>query len=267
MELRASSRWRNVDLISDLHLHLSDGPTYLAWVNYLKNTTADAIFILGDLFEVWVGDDCLNQGGTFENQCVQAMQAASCRLDLYIMHGNRDFLMGPALMKACSATLIPDPTVLVFSSQRWLLTHGDDLCLDDLEYMRFRAQVRSSSWKDDFLQKPLRDRMELARNMRNQSETIKRSGASYADVDTDAAHSLLQTYQADHMIHGHTHRPANHTLREKHQRLVLTDWDLLAKPPRAGILRLSRTQTLDANNEIRIPGVQRLRLPETATLT
>lgn len=263
MELRASSHWRNVDLISDLHLHPSDGSTFLAWSNYLKNTTADAVFILGDWFEVWVGDDCLNQGNTFENQCVQVMRAASRRLALYVMHGNRDFLMGPALMNACSATLIPDPSVLVFNGRRWLLSHGDGLCLDDLEYMRFRSQVRSAQWQEDFLQKPLQDRIELARNMRAQSETIKRGGASYTDVDMDAANALMQAHQADHMIHGHTHQPANHTLNGNHQRLVLTDWDLLAKLPRAGVLRLSTTQTLDANSEISIPGVQRLPLPES----
>lgn len=250
MELHAPSRWRCIDIISDLHLQESDSQTFEAWRHYLEHTVADAVFILGDLFEVWVGDDVLAQAAGFEQRCTHVLRSAASRLDVYIMHGNRDFLMGPALMQACAATLLEDPTVLAFAGQHWLLTHGDALCLDDTDYMQFRAVVRSAAWQSDFLAKPLPERLALARGMRTQSEALKRSDTVYADVDCAAANALLQATAADHMIHGHTHRPGQHRLDAARERLVLSDWDLHAHPPRAEVLRLRcdtahRTSTLE----------------------
>lgn len=243
MELHAPARWRCIDFISDLHLQADQPQTVQAWRDYLLTTCADAVFILGDLFEVWVGDDVLQAPNAspeagFEQQCVQALRAAAARLGVYIMQGNRDFLMGPALMQASACTLLDDPTVLTFANQRWLLTHGDALCLDDTEYMQFRQVVRSEPWQQDFLQQPLPQRLELARQMRQQSEARKRSEVVYADVDTAAANTSLTTLRADHMIHGHTHRPGKHALGAGRERLVLSDWDLNARPPRAEVLRL-----------------------------
>ncbi len=237
MELLAPSRWRCVDFISDLHLQASEPLTFTAWRDYLATTCADAVFILGDLFEVWVGDDLLEQGTGFEHQCVEVLRQTAQRLDLYIMQGNRDFLMGPSLMQACRGTLLDDPTLLVFGQARWLLTHGDALCLDDADYMAFRAQVRGTAWQQDFLARPLSERQQFARALRTQSEARKHSGASYADVDGPEALRWMQAHRALHMVHGHTHRPAQHVLGPG-QRHVLTDWDLAAQPPRAEVLRL-----------------------------
>lgn len=242
MELLAPPRWRSVDFISDLHLHAADAQTFAAWADYLHNTTADAVMILGDLFEVWVGDDCLTQQKRFEHDCVNVLHSAGSRLDLYIMHGNRDFLMGRTLMAACRAHALNDPSVLVWDAKRWLLTHGDALCTDDTAYMEFRAVVRSPQWRSDFLHKPLAERLQLARAMRMQSEARKHTDAVYADVDTAAANALLLQHGADHIIHGHTHRPAQHTLQGQSQRWVLSDWDLQAQPPRAEVLRLTRSE-------------------------
>ena len=239
MELSAPSRWRSVDFISDLHLQASDAQTFAAWADYLQNTSADAVIILGDLFEVWVGDDCLSHERRFEHDCVDILRTAGERLDLYLMHGNRDFLMGRALMAACRAHALSDPTVLIFGTQRWLLTHGDALCLDDTRYMEFRATVRSAQWRTAFLQKPISERLQLARGMRQQSEALKRSDTVYADIDAGAANALLRQHGANHMIHGHTHRPGQHTLHGNSQRWVLSDWDLQAQPPRAEVLRLT----------------------------
>jgi len=249
MELDAPSRWRCVDFISDLHLQASDPLTFQAWSTYLQHTQADAVFILGDLFEVWIGDDILSMESGFERQCADVLRKAAGRLDLYIMCGNRDFLMGSALMSHGGCTLLEDPCTLSFANQRWLLTHGDALCLADTEYMRFRALVRSTDWQRDFLQKPLVERIALARTMREQSEARKRSDPVYADVDAPATQALLQSEQSTHMIHGHTHRPARHRLAAGIERLVLSDWDLCARPPRAEVLRLRRasqgtTQTI-----------------------
>lgn len=241
MELDAPSQWRCVDFISDLHLQASDALTFQAWSTYLQHTQADAVFILGDLFEVWIGDDILSVESGFERQCADVLRKAAGRLDLYIMCGNRDFLMGAALMEHSGCTLLEDPCVFSFSDQRWLLTHGDALCLADTEYMQFRAQVRRADWQRDFLQKPLDERIALARSMREQSEARKRSDAVYADVDSPAAQALLQSVHSTHMIHGHTHRPARHRLTAGSERLVLSDWDLCAQPARAEVLRLRRT--------------------------
>lgn len=238
MELQAPSQWRCVEFISDLHLHGSDLATFTAWSDYMQGTVADAIFILGDLFEVWVGDDCLNAASAFELACVGVLRAAANKRPVYIMQGNRDFLMGPQLMAACGAQLLDDPTVFSFGAQRWLLTHGDALCLDDTDYMAFRAMVRSPAWQTAFLDKPLTERIELARAMRAQSEARKHSDAPYADVDTPATLASLHQYAAQDMIHGHTHRPADHNLPNGQIRRVLSDWDLQAQPPRAEVLRL-----------------------------
>ncbi len=245
--LDAAPHWQVIDFISDLHLQASDQATFLAWRDYLASSTADAVFILGDLFEVWVGDDVATvstgQAPGFEAQCQQLLAAASQRLAIYFMHGNRDFLLGETFAAACGMTLLTDPTVLAFDDQRWLLSHGDALCLGDTGYQQFRAQVRAPAWQAAFLSKPLAERQTIARQLRAQSESHKRSGATYADVDTSAALQWLDTANASTLIHGHTHQPADHLLnpmadQPKH-RLVLSDWDASAIPPRLEVLRLS----------------------------
>lgn len=238
MELHAPSRWRCVDCISDLHLQMAEPQTFTAWQRYLQTSVADAVFLLGDIFEVWVGDDVLTQRDGFEYQCAEALRAASARMDVHIMRGNRDFLMGPALAAASNSTLLEDPTVLVFAGTRWLLTHGDALCLDDTDYMQFRAKVRSPQWQATFLKQPLPDRLAVALSLRAQSEARKRSETVYADVDFTATTALLKIHGADHMIHGHTHKPATHALDAGRERMVLSDWDIGARPPKADILRL-----------------------------
>jgi UDP-2,3-diacylglucosamine hydrolase len=167
-ELIAAPTWRAIDFISDLHLQASELATFHVWQQYMQSTPADAVFILGDLFEVWVGDDAL-QCGSFESQCADVIGQTAARVPLFFMHGNRDFLVGSALMDLCTARLLDDPTVLIFQGQRWLLSHGDALCIDDLPYMQFRAQVRSPEWQQAFLAKPLTERQAIARGLRQQS--------------------------------------------------------------------------------------------------
>jgi UDP-2,3-diacylglucosamine hydrolase len=128
--------------------------------------------------------------------------------------------------------------VLDFASQRWLLSHGDALCLDDTAYLQFRQLVRSAAWQSEFLGKPLAERKELARQLRLKSESLKQGNVPYADVDTAAAGAWLESGQASTMIHGHTHRPGRHALAQGYERIVLSDWDLSAHPPRADVLRI-----------------------------
>ena len=234
----ATPAWRAIDFISDLHLQASEPATFSAWQHYMQTTRADAIFILGDLFEVWVGDDVLKEHG-FECQCARIMQQTAARVPLFFMHGNRDFLVGDGLMAFCDTRLLTDPTVLSFDNKRWLLSHGDALCLDDVDYMQFRATVRSTDWQQTFLAKPLIERQAIARSLRQQSEARKISGADYADVDRVAARQWLDQAESATLIHGHTHKPAMHDLGDGLQRVVLSDWDMEAKPPRAEVLRLS----------------------------
>jgi UDP-2,3-diacylglucosamine hydrolase len=241
--LQAPAAWVTVDFISDLHLRAEEPATFGAWAHYLQSTPADAVFLLGDVFEVWVGDDVLNdpkaRDERFEARCAREMAAAARRLALFFMHGNRDFLVGQALMTHCQAKLLADPTVLDFGGQRWLLSHGDALCLDDTEYLQFRRQVHQPAWQDAFLAKPLAEREAIARSLRAQSEARKHSGTAYADVDNAAARQWLQAAGAHTLIHGHTHRPATHDLGQGLQRVVLSDWEAAATPPRAEVLRLN----------------------------
>ena len=238
-ELVAPPLWRTVDFISDLHLSSEDPATFAAWQNYLQATPADAVFILGDLFEVWVGDDAVGTEPGFEACCANVLAQAGSHLALFFMHGNRDFLVGPALMEQVGATLLSDPTVLTFAGGRWLLSHGDALCLDDTDYQQFRLLVRSPDWRRAFLARPLAERQALARDMRRQSEARKQSGTDYGDVDGDAARQWLTAANAPVLVHGHTHKPARHDLAGGLSRWVLSDWDTLAAAPRAEVLRLS----------------------------
>ena len=238
-EIVAPPAWRTVDLISDLHLQPSEPATVEAWQGYLDTTPADAVFILGDLFEVWVGDDAAALPG-FEARCAEVLRAASARRPLFFMHGNRDFLVGADFAARCGMTLVADPTVLLLHGERWLLSHGDALCLEDKDYLRFRAQVRTPEWQQALLARPLEERRTLARSVRAQSEDRKRSpDMVWADVDADAARDWLRQAGATSLVHGHTHRPAVHDLGDGMRRIVLSDWDAAAHPPRAQLLCLS----------------------------
>jgi UDP-2,3-diacylglucosamine hydrolase len=237
MAVTAPAAWRSVEIISDLHLQPQEPATFSAWERYLKETQADAVFILGDLFEAWVGDDSAQRPG-FAADCAQVLRAAGRQRPLFFMHGNRDFLVGTGLMQAVGATLLADPTVLAFAGRRWLLTHGDALCLGDTDYLRFRQQVRGRQWQQEFLALPLAQRQAVARQLRSESEARKQPARDYADVDGPAADAWLDAAQACALIHGHTHRPAQHVLPSGRIRIVLSDWDAAATPPRAEALRL-----------------------------
>lgn len=251
-EWRAPAHWQAVDFISDLHLQADDAATFACWERWLQTPAAeraDALFILGDLFEVWVGDDVLDAPAsdnhpdhTFWRRCAQALREHSRHTPVFFMAGNRDFLLGPAGLQACGMQGLSDPTVLDFHSQRWLLSHGDALCLADTDYLRFREQVRQPVWQNTFLSKPLAEREALARDLRQQSEARKRLDGSdpslWADVDATAARHWLHEANAVGLIHGHTHRPAEHDLGQGLRRTVLSDWDAMAQPPRAEVLRL-----------------------------
>lgn len=239
--LPTPSTWLHIDFISDLHLSASAAATFTTWQRYLQSTPADALFILGDLFDVWVGDDAMSTSAVpnFETHCAHILKAASTRLPIFLMHGNRDFLIGAEFSKAAGLTLLHDPTVLDFAGQRWLLSHGDALCLDDHDYMAFRSQVRSSAWQHEFLEKPLAERQQIVKALRQQSEEHKHQCTAFVDLNAQASCDWLCAAQAHALIHGHTHKPGEHILEPGLRRIVLSDWDAAATPPRAEVLRLS----------------------------
>ena len=235
-----------MDFISDLHLHASEPETLLAWQHYMQSTRAQAVFILGDLFEVWVGDDVVNAGAPavglaegLEVNCARTLKSCAAQRDVFFMRGNRDFLVGETFTRACDVQLLDDPCILTFAGQRWLLSHGDALCLGDTDYMRFRAQVRSAGWQQQFLAQPLAQRTAIARDLRARSEALKRANPVSVDVDALETIAWLKAANATRLIHGHTHKPADHALGGELQRTVLSDWDLRADPPRAQVLRIT----------------------------
>jgi UDP-2,3-diacylglucosamine hydrolase len=242
--VQAGPHWRCVDLLSDLHLQAGDTATFMAWRHHMQTTAADAVFILGDLFEAWVGDDAIDTPG-FAADCAQVLRDASARRPLYFLHGNRDFLVGAALAQACSLTLLDDPTVLALGTRRWLLTHGDALCLSDTTYLAFRTQVRAPTWIAAFLQRPLAEREALARQMRQASQAHHQSEGYAADVDHSMARQWLDAADAAVMVHGHTHRPAEHDLGNGRLRVVLSDWDARVTPMRQQVLRLSASGSFE----------------------
>lgn len=237
-QLTAPQAWQTVDLISDLHLQTSETATFEAWRDYMDNTPADAVLILGDLFEVWVGDDAAALD-PFLQSCADVLRETAHRAHVAFMPGNRDFLVGPHFLGRCGVAPLSDPTVLELGSQRILLSHGDALCLDDKPYQAFRLQARDPQWQQAFLAKPLPERQEFARNLRALSESQKHEGMTFADADLQMSLFWLALAQADRLVHGHTHQPADHALGPT-QRHVLSDWSLDHGPVRAQVFRLKR---------------------------
>lgn len=234
----APSSWRSIEFISDLHLSPATPRTQSAWQRYLKTTQADAVVLLGDVFEAWVGDDSRHL--PFESMCVEILASASQHHTLYFMAGNRDFLLGADMLAACRVQRLDDPTVLRAFGQACLLTHGDSLCLADAEYQVFRQRVRSAAWQRDVLARPLAERQALARELRvgSMERQLERGGAAI-DVDTATALTWLGEANAAALVHGHTHRPGSNALAPGHMRHVLSDWDFdRAGVPRADVLRL-----------------------------
>jgi len=237
----APTTWRTIDFLSDLHLCESTPKTFDALATHLRCTEADAVFILGDLFEVWVGDDARHEG--FEAECAAMLSEASSHRFIAFMAGNRDFLVGAEMLAHCGVMQLGDPTVLSAFDQRLLLSHGDALCLSDGEYQRFRAEVRSEAWQQRFLAQPLATRRRIARDIRAESQQRKaqQKPGEWFDVDADCARRWLHAADAPTLLHGHTHVPASHDLGHGLVRHVLSDWDFDdSGAARADVLRWQR---------------------------
>ena len=243
-EFNAPASWQAIDFLSDLHLDDETPRALAALAAHLRNTPADAVFILGDLFEVWVGDDARHEGA--EAACAAVLTDAAAQRTIGFMAGNRDFLVGTEMLTACGIVPLTDPTVLNAFGQRLLLTHGDALCLADLDYQRFRAEVRSDEWQRNFLAQPLAERRRVARHIREQSQQHKaaQSPDEWADVDTAAALQWMHQANTPLMVHGHTHRPSSDVMALGFTRHVLSEWSFDAPggaTARADVLRWTRS--------------------------
>jgi UDP-2,3-diacylglucosamine hydrolase len=244
--LEAGAGWRAIDLLSDLHLAENTPEVFDAWAAHLRCTDADAVFILGDLFELWIGDDMAERG--FEARCVDVLTAAAAERTVGFMAGNRDFLVGDAMLEASGVLRLADPTVVAAFGTRVVLSHGDALCVDDVAYQRFRSIVRRPLVQRAFGALPFAARSAIGRKLRGRSaRRPAREPGRFVDVDADAALEWLRSADATTLVHGHTHRPASHELAPGAARHVLSDWELDgSSAPRAEILRW------DANGFARI---------------
>lgn len=215
--------------IADLHLQASRPALTRAFLDYLETHAQEAgtLYILGDLFEHWVGDDGM---GPFEQQIADALRRyAGQHRHVYFMHGNRDFLVGKTFARQANLTILDDPTVITLGDERVLLMHGDSLCTQDQAYMQFRAQVRSPAWQQQVLAMPLEQRIALASQLRVQSgEANSTKSADIMDVVAEDVVTQMTVAETPILIHGHTHRPHEHradlTDGRSGRRLVLGDW-------------------------------------------
>lgn len=223
--------------ISDLHLSPAIPHTVAAFAHFIEVTaaTAQAVYILGDLFEYWIGDDELATPWA-ARQCALMRSLSARGIALYIMHGNRDFLLGARFAAAAGATLLSDPVVIEAFGGRFALTHGDALCTLDLRYQRFRRITRRRWVQRCFLSWPLAWRLALARKLRNRPMQVQTRNPMW-DVTDDAVARLFAACDTRTMIHGHTHLPARH-LQGNRERWVLPDWDLDHGATRGGYLQL-----------------------------
>jgi UDP-2,3-diacylglucosamine hydrolase len=215
--------------ISDLHLCASRPRINQLFFDFLATTarSANQLYILGDFFEYWAGDDDIDDA--FNRSIIDAVAAlASSGVSIFLMHGNRDFLIGEKFCAASGATLLQDPTLIDLNGMPTLLLHGDTLCTDDIEYQQFRKQVRDSKWQQQFLAQPLAQRKAIIEDLRHRSESEKQTKSmDIMDVTQSSVDSILREHRYPRLIHGHTHRPAlhhHHVDGNTCERWVLTDW-------------------------------------------
>ena len=212
--------------VSDLHLSPDTPHTLAAFFSFLNNEAMHAtqLYLLGDLFEYWPGDDDVDS--PFPQQVCQALKRVSDNgTKIFWLSGNRDFLVGPAFAAAAGLTLLNEPHIAVIGSKKILLVHGDAQCTDDTAYMTFRTQVRNPEWQAAFLARPLAERKSIIAGMREGSRAAqKEKSMAIMDVNPAQIAVLFKTYQVNLLIHGHTHRPNVHHTSEG-VRYVLPDWD------------------------------------------
>lgn len=213
--------------ISDLHLERIESPITNIFTAFLDDLNQnDSLYILGDLFESWIGDDDVSDLSQYISD--RLLMLSERNIFVAIMHGNRDFLIGEDFCKASSVELINDPLIIEINTKKVMLTHGDELCTDDKEYQAFRSVVRNPLWQKDFLNFPISKREKIAGEAKDASKDSKDNKAmEIMDVNTDAVLKAFNDHDIEIMIHGHTHRPNIHKVSNEGKNLtryVLGDW-------------------------------------------
>jgi UDP-2,3-diacylglucosamine hydrolase len=213
--------------ISDLHLERIEASITNIFTEFLDDLNQnDSLYILGDLFESWIGDDNVTELSQYISD--RLLSLSERNISVAIMHGNRDFLIGEDFCKASSIELINDPRIIEIDTKKVMLTHGDELCTDDKEYQAFRSVVRNPLWQKDFLNFPISKREKIAGEAKDASKDSKENKAmEIMDVNTDAVLKAFNDHPVEIMIHGHTHRPNIHKISNEDRKLtryVLGDW-------------------------------------------
>ena len=210
--------------ISDLHLsdkHPELTQAFFVFLNESKEACTH-LYILGDLFEAWIGDD--DDTPLYQEIKKALLTFTTNGPKTFFIHGNRDFLIGKSFAEDTGITILPDPYSLDINGQNVVLSHGDFLCTDDTDYIAFRDQVRTEAWQSNFLQKDLTERKEIAASMRDASqEATAEKSKTITDVNTAAVESFIAEHNPNLFIHGHTHRPGMHEINSS-KRIVLGDW-------------------------------------------
>ena len=212
--------------ISDLHLYSGRPDLTRALLHFLTTTAQDCdqLYILGDLFEAWIGDDFIPDDLQPVIEALRKLSHSGC--EVFFQHGNRDFLIGNRFAELTGARLLGDSEIIQLASGPALLMHGDQLCTDDVEYQALRQQLRNPQWQAVVLAKSVPERLEMAKQLRMASETHTADKAmTIMDVNPQAVADAMTAATSDLLIHGHTHRPAVHQLDNNKRRIVLGDWD------------------------------------------
>lgn len=212
--------------ISDLHLHNGRPDLTRALLQFLASTAqeCDQLYILGDLFEAWIGDDFIPDDLQPVVDALNALSRSGC--EIFFQHGNRDFLVGQRFAELTGVQILGDSEVIELASGPALLMHGDQLCTDDHAYQALRQQMRNPQWQQAVLAKSVTERLEMAKQLRMASETqTADKSTEIMDVNPQAVQQAMATANSDLLIHGHTHRPAVHSLEAGKRRIVLGDWD------------------------------------------
>ena len=213
--------------ISDLHLDKDRPKVIRYFIDFLNNLESDieSLYILGDFVEYWVGDD--DPGNGLE-EVFNSIKKKSVDIPIYFMHGNRDFMISEKFCNEHGMKFLKDPTEINLHGKKILLMHGDTLCVDDIEYQKFRTMVRSPLWQNEMLKKSLEERINLAKMLR--AKSLSETNAKdeiIMDVNDDEVMNQLRKYDVDMIIHGHTHRPNIHKIiseKKEYKRIVLGDW-------------------------------------------
>ena len=212
--------------VSDIHLTQNNELIKNSFFSFLDNFPEEVnnLFIVGDLFDLWIGDDVRNE--LVEDLLLKLRKITNNKKNIFFFHGNRDFLVGESFCKTSNIKLIHEPTVFEFFGYKTLILHGDQLCTEDVDYQNFCKIVRNEQWQSDFLSLSIPERLKIAHNVRKESSVSLANKDDYiTDVADRTVLKYFEKYKVTHMIHGHTHRPKIHLVENNFSRLVIPDWN------------------------------------------